>query len=1640
MSDKKSLQDGGFMMSDKVIFRSSAESLYSMMDKHFKISANKTFFESVLQQKGSPPNNKDLSFLEKPQYTEIYTKLLTIIMTDAEYTQTFEYSGGAPKYESKERMHNYHIQLCALMTMSFLFELEVFSVVHNYIPINIGSTMNNRLPSTFAHAESTPPLRSYKDLITKGGLDAMLDYFTRSLDKFFDDFMKKLLDEIRRLINYYSTIITPEEILEAIVPVKSIKPPHDPDKFDYIYVDWKDRIKQKIKEKPDPPPHASAAYDDKYYSICINMAIQNALNHVEYGGSKYIAEGTGFFSFLYLLPKPGVKENFNGSCITYSMLELYVMARLHVHANTLKLNMESGHGDRPHGYWKSVQNDEDIKLSSVTHWATQYEFQSYPLYFRSIPKYRGQIKTKHVFNFEDPDKTNLCLLLLYPIFDSYIRYIDQPEAGKKLYPGEIARILPFIERRIQFVKTLFSHKSEKVVMDEKGRPIPESTSKVDTTSIPSGWFKNVFGFDENAANFATTHKASFDVKKSASDKDHILMTVNKRKDIDIGVFRYRSVEELLKVASNNPSAMSVFGFDSTRNNLKYYIMTSTSRAIHINPSYHDSIFQVASQFNALEMVNSRITPQQGITNYVHDDTQGPECAIMCPFGTLYRNYFCMPNASTNKQPEDKSVNGNPQTGPEATVPPKPTDPINIQINTLTELMKKEFANLRFQNGYVFVNDKAQLESINTYLSNPVNFWNAMMAIKYVIQEDTPVVNVAGDGKIMDHKVSQIYCSAYPVAYDPLKAPEKDYYLLSSMILHAVYYSTLAYAVSRITPDEPRKKVFLTRVGGGVFENKAYIIDTAIYNAVSHFIAYPIDVYIVNYKTNDTKQAEITDPKKIDDTNLGPAIVTTPPIPDFMSAYINIQKMLGQKATDEREKVKKATDEMVIKKKEEETKLRSSIKKSAEEEEKEKIDEAKAELDEDAALDKAKAKSDEEKAKKKEEDRIHEEKTKKKHLKLTQVIDEAITTFSEKLKKAGGDDNKKYAEILDELMTAINKDRDVITKELEKSGKKPTKKLKPKLGSEQMSIVDVNKFIDNHSDAIFVVTGGSFNPPHNGHIGMFQKAYDELIKKFPVKKVYGVMVPASEDWLDTKVTDGKLDAFQKIDINARVDLCTLSCDNFSWSNPGKFDASNMIVVNKGDDGPAGSILRLPDTTYRDNAYYLCGSDYYAGHGTDKYKFICVLRSGVKVAGSKMTFDKAPTADPKKKDFEVKLDDIIIEGGEDSEASSTSLREMLTEISKLDTSDPDVTGLEKAKDILLKLVSISVLRKLLELNYILDHSKGTQQLRYIDIDLNAHRDDDVENEDKPANYLSTGLRNGGSYCYLNSAFQFLFSATPLRTWIKSQTKPGDAENTIESNTIQLLKMMVESSDAGSKRTVDGKEYKDKIEKLIASTSTGDNTFEVGGQNDSHEVLIPIIDAFLTNHPASVNELKFTEYELQTKDGATTKGTTERTKCITDPIIITYDAVTSIQTALNNNNTTSRARRSDMDTTEVDVRTEFQYQFETDNQYFIIFLNRTTTEAGGMDNKTITVDKHITVTQKQAPPDTAAENVYKFKLRGAILKSGRASGGHFKYISFENGPTNDPITYNDRNVYVSKPDELKGEHSIENNSYIFLYEKDS
>jgi hypothetical protein len=61
--------------------------------------------------------------------------------------------------------------------------------------------------------------------------------------------------------------------------------------------------------------------------------------------------------------------------------------------------------------------------------------------------------------------------------------------------------------------------------------------------------------------------------------------------------------------------------------------------LHIDVSNAFSLFQVASQFNLLEMASPSAIPEHGVGIYEYDHTQGPACAIAAGAGTIYRNYF-----------------------------------------------------------------------------------------------------------------------------------------------------------------------------------------------------------------------------------------------------------------------------------------------------------------------------------------------------------------------------------------------------------------------------------------------------------------------------------------------------------------------------------------------------------------------------------------------------------------------------------------------------------------------------------------------------------------------------------------------------------------------------------------------------------------------------------------------------------------------------------------------------------------------------------------------------------------------------------------------------------------------------------------
>src|SRR5258708_1565103 len=135
------------------------------------------------------------------------------------------------------------------------------------------------------------------------------------------------------------------------------------------------------------------------------------------------------------------------------------------------------------------------------------------------------------------------------------------------------------------------------------------------------WFEVVTGFRET--NYDDT-RAKLKVEGSR------LQSLINEKSYGIGELELASLHALrerVKSAGGLPGR------------LKVSVTTGDVRQMHRSPENAGALFQVASQFNLLEMTSPTVTPEHGVTRYQDDHTQGPACAIAAGAATIFRNYF-----------------------------------------------------------------------------------------------------------------------------------------------------------------------------------------------------------------------------------------------------------------------------------------------------------------------------------------------------------------------------------------------------------------------------------------------------------------------------------------------------------------------------------------------------------------------------------------------------------------------------------------------------------------------------------------------------------------------------------------------------------------------------------------------------------------------------------------------------------------------------------------------------------------------------------------------------------------------------------------------------------------------------------------
>lgn len=341
------------------------------------------------------------------------------------------------------------------------------------------------------------------------------------------------------------------------------------------------------------------------------------------------------------------------------------------------------------------------------------------------------------------------------------------------------------------------------------RPIDNDSEQA--PAVPSGawqaaWFERITGFREEG--YASTRE------RLAVEGDELVSLANGSRH-GIGKFELVTLAELRgRVGQAQPAATPT----SVR------CVVGDVRRMHADPGNRDALFQVASQFNMLEMLSPRVTPEQGVTRYVLDETQGPACAMAAGAATIWRNYFA-------------PVGG--ATGQTAT---RQLDALESMGRELSQRLGRSVQDLwTMQNGYAMCTLEG-LSAIGRLLressAEDVDELRSRLAIG--LQRGAEVTDLPPERR---HRISQAFCSALPVGYQDL--PDEICEPFARLILEASYEATLR-AACELAASGGSSRVLLTRVGGGVFCNDDRWIDDAIERALGLVRGAGLDVQLVSY--------------------------------------------------------------------------------------------------------------------------------------------------------------------------------------------------------------------------------------------------------------------------------------------------------------------------------------------------------------------------------------------------------------------------------------------------------------------------------------------------------------------------------------------------------------------------------------------------------------------------------------------------------------------------------------------------------------------------------------------------------------------------------------------------------------------------
>ncbi len=316
----------------------------------------------------------------------------------------------------------------------------------------------------------------------------------------------------------------------------------------------------------------------------------------------------------------------------------------------------------------------------------------------------------------------------------------------------------------------------------------------------SNWFEELFGFKEGP--YPWTQK-QFEVDGPWLTSKH------SDRRYQFGHFSTPTISELRQFVKRDvgPSTLT-------------HEVVGDALLLHADPANAGDMFQVASQFNALEFPSPETTPEDGITNYEYDATQGPACSLAAAAGTVYRNYLVKLNGHTGQTAQH-------------------------QINNLHSLenMLSSGPHWEVTNGYV-ESSAQQLSNLAAGIRK-YDRDDLVGAVRIGLQSQTEVTFTDRFTVNREpHLVSQAYCSAISCGYSAVET--ESWEPITTIALDAAYEGTLLAAAIMRDQGIGTGRVWLTFIGGGVFGNKDDWIMKSMQRAIQLSADLSLHIVIAHY--------------------------------------------------------------------------------------------------------------------------------------------------------------------------------------------------------------------------------------------------------------------------------------------------------------------------------------------------------------------------------------------------------------------------------------------------------------------------------------------------------------------------------------------------------------------------------------------------------------------------------------------------------------------------------------------------------------------------------------------------------------------------------------------------------------------------